>query len=280
MADASPTTGNWSRQELADRSVYRRAVEAAIWGIGIVNYDQMFQAHVRDAKGAWNQISYWSRIPSWKNQTLTPNPDTIYFMPFFSTKDAGPMVLEIPPAEGGSITGTIMDAWQMPLEDVGPAGLDKGKGGRYLITPPGYADPAPEGYLVLPSSTYSGYALLRSIVASRSDADVDAAVAYGRRIKLYPLSQAADPPATTFVDAVDVVFDATIPYDLRFFQSLDRMVQAEPWLERDRAMIDPLGTIGIRQGQPFDPDAKTIASLEAAALEVRDWFQVALRNRL
>src|SRR3712207_8614443 len=45
----------------------------------------------------------------WKNQTLTPNPSTIYLMPFISTKGAGPMVLEIPPASGGEITGTIMD---------------------------------------------------------------------------------------------------------------------------------------------------------------------------
>ena len=49
---------------------------------------------------------------------------------------------------------------------------------------------------------------------------------------------------------IDVVFDSTIPYDMRFFESLDRMVQAEPWLERDKAMIDPLRTIGIEQGKP------------------------------
>ena len=54
-------------------------------------------------KAGSNQVVYWSR-PSWKNQTLTPNPDTIYLMPFYNTKDAGPMVLEIPPAgEGESI---------------------------------------------------------------------------------------------------------------------------------------------------------------------------------
>ena len=56
----------------------------------------MFQSFVRDAKGAVNQIAYWSRMPNWKNQTLTPNPDTLYFMPFFSTKDVGPLVIEIP----------------------------------------------------------------------------------------------------------------------------------------------------------------------------------------
>ena len=68
-------------------------------------YDLMFQSMVRDAKGGVNQILYWSGLSDWKNQYLTPNPDTIYFMPFFSTKDAGPMVIEIPPADEGSITG-------------------------------------------------------------------------------------------------------------------------------------------------------------------------------
>ena len=190
--------------DLARRTIERRAVEAIIWGIPMVNFDLMFQAMV-NAKGAVNQILFWSRPSDWKNQFLTPNPDTIYFMPFFSTKDVGPVVLEIPPADDGSITGTIMDSWQMALEDVGPAGVDKGKGGKYLITPPDYKDKAPNGYIHLPSQTYQGYALLRSILKSRDDADVAKAVEYGKRIKLYPLSAAAKPPQTTFVDAIDVV---------------------------------------------------------------------------
>jgi hypothetical protein len=254
---ASSQAQNLSADDIARRTIERRAVEAVNWGIPAVNYDRMYQAMVHDAKGGFNQIVYWSGFSDWKNQTLTPNPDTIYFKPFFNTKDVGPMVLEIPPAEGGSITGTIMDSWQAALEDVGPAGVDKGKGGKYLILPPNYKGTVPDGYIVLPSSTYQGFALLRSIVASGSDADIAKAVAYGKRIKLYPLSQAANPPPTTFVDAINVVFDATIPYDLRFFQSLDRMVQTEPWLERDKAMIDMLKSIGIEKGKPFNPDTKS-----------------------
>jgi hypothetical protein len=103
----------WTADQLAERTVHRRAVEAIIWGIPLVNYDLMFQSFVCDAKGGVHQILYWSGLSDWKNQYLTPNPDIIYFMPFFSTKDAGPMVLEIPPADDGSITGTIMDCWQM-----------------------------------------------------------------------------------------------------------------------------------------------------------------------
>ena len=125
--------------ELVERTLQHRAVEAVIWGLPAVNAELMFQA-MKDAQSDFNQVVYWSRPLSWKNQTLTPNPDTIYVFPFFNTKDAGPMVLEIPPAEeGASITGSIDDAWQTALEDVGPAGVDKGKGGKYLILPPGFS---------------------------------------------------------------------------------------------------------------------------------------------
>jgi len=41
----------------------------------------------------------------------------------------------------------VDDGWQAALEDVGPAGVDKGKGGKYLITPPGYKDKVPDGYI-------------------------------------------------------------------------------------------------------------------------------------
>ena len=129
---------SFSSDDLVRRAVERRAIEAANWGIPVVNFDRMFQAF-KAAGGDFNQIVYWSGLFDWKNQTLTPNPGTIYFKPFFDTfdtKDAGPVVIEIPPAgDAGSITGTIMDVWQAALEDVGPAGVDKGNCGKYLILP-------------------------------------------------------------------------------------------------------------------------------------------------
>jgi hypothetical protein len=262
---------------LTERALNRRAVEAVIWGMPAVNAELMFQA-MKDAKADFNQVVYWSRLLTWKNQTLTPNPDTIYVFPFFNTKDVGPMVLEIPPAgEDGSITGSIDEAWQTALEDVGPAGVDKGKGGKYLILPPGFKERTPDGYIPLVSGTYTGFVILRSNLTSGSEADIAKAVAYGKRIKFYPLSRANDPggpPETKFVDAIDIVFDSTIPYDLRFFQALDRFVQREPWLNRDKVMIDQLKTIGIEKGKPFNADAKTQRILNDAAREAHDWIDL------
>jgi hypothetical protein len=60
------------------------------------------------------------------------------------------VVLKIPPADEVVINGTIMYAWQVSLEDVGPAEVDRGTGGKYFVLPSGYKDKVPDGYSVLP----------------------------------------------------------------------------------------------------------------------------------
>src|SRR5262245_51055613 len=173
-----------------------------------VNYDLMLQQMLMRTPGKVNQVIYWGRPLDWKNQTLTPNPDALYFMVFFNTKD-GPIVLDLPPGDAnGSFNGNIVTAWQMPLEDAGLLGYDKGKGGKFLVLPPGYKDGAPDGYIPLQSDTYGGYMLFRVNFKSHSDADVQSSIAYGRRMKVYPLAQAANPPATVFTDIKDIPFDS------------------------------------------------------------------------
>lgn len=272
FAVTSAQAQNPSSDDIAKRTVERRAVEAVSWGMPAVNFELMHEAGLK-AGMKDNQIVFWSRLLDSKNQMLTPNPDVIYLMPFFDTKNAGPVVMEIPPTgPDGSITGSVDDAWQTALQDVGPAGVDKGEGGKYLILPPDYKDTTPQGYIPLRSPTYRSYALLRSNLASGSDSDIAKAVAYGKRVKVYPLSQASNPAPTVFVDASDIVFDGTIPYDLKFFQSLDRFVQYEPWIDRDRVMIDMLKSIGIEKSTAFAPDQSTQAILKNAIGEARAWL--------
>ena len=164
-ADATPSpAGQW---------LEHRAAEAVVWGMPAVNYDLMRQQMLSKTQGKENQVIYWGRPLDWHNQTLTPNPDTIYFMAFLNTSEAGPMVLEIPPAGAqGSVNANIVNTWQLPLEDAGAHGIDEGKGVRFLIVPPGYRDPIPAGFHVLEPGTFGSYALIRSTLASHSDADV------------------------------------------------------------------------------------------------------------
>lgn len=258
-------------ENIKEKIQYNRAVEAAIWGLPAVNFQLMYK-EMEKLHGSYNQIVYWPGLLNWKNQTLTPNPDVIYLMPFFNT-EKGPVVLEIPPADGGTFNGSVMNYWQAAIEDVGPGGLDKGKGGKYIILPPGYdKSKIPSGYFVMQSDTYRGYALLRSVLKSGSPEDVKAAVDYGKRVKLYPYVQGSSSPQTVFVDASKVEYNSTIKYDESFYQTLNEIVQQEPFLERDRAMIDLLKTIGIERGKPFSPDAKAKEIFNLAIHDAKEWL--------
>jgi hypothetical protein len=122
--------------------------------------------------------------------------------------------------------------------------------------------------------------LLRSNLKSHSDADVNKAVEYGKRVKVYPLSQAASPPATKFTDGSATLFDSTIKYDASFFQNLNRILQEEPWLQRDRVMIDELASLEIEKGKPFQPDANTEKLLTASAQDARGLLSARYDARL
>jgi hypothetical protein len=259
-----------SPDELNRRNIERRAVDAVIWGMAAVNYDLMLQEMLTKTPGKVNQVIYWGHPLDSKNQTLTPNPDTLYFMAFLNTKDVGPIVIDVPPAGAdGSLNANIVNIWQEPLEDAGRLGVDKGAGVKLLMLPPGYTDKIPDGYVALRPNTLGSYALMRSNLTSHGDADVAKSIAYGKRVKIYPLSQASNPPATVFTDVKDVLFDSTIRYDESFFEGLNRIVQSEPWLHRDRVMIDQLKSLGIEKGKPFAANPVTKQALAAGIREAQ-----------
>src|SRR5215475_12337603 len=263
---------SYSPEELARRAQERRAVEAVIWGMPAVNTELMYDQMVK-AGGKPGEIIYWGKPLDWHNQTLTPNPDTLYFMGFYDTKADGPMAVEIPPAsDDGSLNGNFVTLWQTSLEDAGLLGVDKGKGVKFVLTPPHYSGKVPVGFDQLPSDTYTGYFLVRSNLKSHADADVQKSIAYAKRVKFYPLSQIGNPPATVFTDVKDATFDSTIKYDLSFFTLLDRVVQSEAWMDRDRAIIDQLRSLGIEKGKPFNPDENTKKALAAGIGDARDWL--------
>ena len=258
--------------QIEQRLAESRAMQAVIWGMPAVNtllmYDQMVKAG-----GKTGEVIYWGKPLDWHNQTLTPNPDTIYFMGFYDTKADGPMVVEVPPAgDDGSLNGNFVTLWQTSLEDAGLLGVDKGTGVKFVITPPGYDAKVPDGFEQLASDTFTGYFLVRSSLTSHVDADVEKSIAYGKRVKFYPLALLGTPPATVFKDVKDADFDSTIKYDPGFFELLDRIVQNEPWLDRDRVMIDVLRSIGIEKGRPFAPDNSTRKALEAGIADARAWL--------
>ena len=195
---------NLTAEGLARRTIERRAVEAVIWGMPVVNYDLMLQEMLSKTNGKVNEVIYWGRPLDWMNQTLTPNPDALYFMAFFNTKD-GPIVLDLPPGDAnGSFNGNIVTTWQMPLEDAGLLGYARALV-KYLILPPRCrGHKGREGY-VAQSDTFGGYMPFRA--TSRATARCRCGVVTRQADEGSPLAQAANPPATVFTDVKDILFD-------------------------------------------------------------------------
>ena len=266
-------------QQIAQRTIERSAVEVAIWGLSAVSYERLYQA-LLSLNGASNQVVYWSHLSDWKNQTLWAHSDAVNLLAFIDTKDVGPMVIEVPWADSGAMTGTIADAMLRNLEVIGPAGKDNGKFARYLVLPPNYKGGDPQGYYILRPKTFQVVIAAHSLVQGSTTADVARAGDYVRQLKFYPLNRVMRSPPMRFIDASDVIFDATIPYDVRLFRSLDGLVEREPWLTGDTVVANRLATIGIVKGQPFAPDSAMEALLDRAAVQahstIDERYQAAL----
>jgi hypothetical protein len=274
---AQDTVGRSSSAELTKRTLERRAMDAAIWGMPIVSFDMMRQGFFRDAKAHYGDIMYWSRFSTWKNQTATPNTSTRYVIFFTNTKD-GPVVVDVPAVGDAALFGTLLDAWQVPLIDVGNTGEDLGNGGKYLLLPPRYKGDTPSGYIAVPSNTYNGFVAMRVISKSEQADDVRAAITYLKQLKTYPLAEANSPPEQRYIDMADKLWDGVVRFDEGIYKSLARMVNEELTQARDLEMLGLLRPLGIEKGKRFKPDVATRAVLKHASHEVHEWFMERLVN--
>ena len=147
----------WSLVQESLQYLKCRAMEAAVWGMPLINFDAMRQALFRDVNCDYNDILYQSRVADWKFQVPTPNSVTPYVMFFINTKQDGPMVVEVPPGTENALRGTLIDAWSVPVIDISNEGEGQGKGKRYLLLPPDYRDAVPAGYIPVHCKTYNSY---------------------------------------------------------------------------------------------------------------------------
>ena len=53
--------------------------------------------------------------------------------------------------------GAIDDFWYRWVADIGITGADQGKGGKYLVLPPGYEGKVPSGYFVVRPNTFGNF---------------------------------------------------------------------------------------------------------------------------
>jgi hypothetical protein len=186
--------------KIEERIMHSRAFESVIWSVPLMNYEAMRDGHKKGAGVGYNDVAYHSKVQTWELEIPTGNNTTPYVIAYWIVND-GPVVVEIP---GGtkdvSLFGDLMDSWQRPIWDVGPAGRDGGRGGKYLILPPDCQGVLPVGYLVSHLKTYEGYFLLRPVIADNSESNLKQAEQFVKQIKIYPLAKAEYPPETKHID--------------------------------------------------------------------------------
>jgi hypothetical protein len=247
----------------------------AFRGVSVASLHKgLLSAGVKD-----NEVIVYSELMDAKSLFLTANADTVYFIGILDLSK-GPMVLEPPP--GG--LGTIDDYWFNWIIDIGPPGPDRGQGGKYLILPPGYDGPLPEGgFFVGRSQTNRVLWFGRMFMENKSDPK-PAAELIKKATKIYPyeaggygtsiaeflsgkgkLGRITAPSPTVFHEGSGKAFSTLPPNDFSYYEILNEIVQTEPATSLDPELMGPIAAIGIVKGKPFAPDARMKKILTGAA---------------
>ncbi len=256
-----------SAQMLRDELLFQRATQAYLWALPLINTLGMKEGSEKTFGAGYNVLPVWKKRLGAKTLVTTPNSDVIYAMGYVDLGKDGPIVFEAPPG----LQGILLDFWQRPIPvdggkfagDVGLPGPDAGKGGKFLILPPGYDGEVPEGYFVYRSETNNVFIFLRAFY--QDPANTAPAVALIGQSKIYPLKNKDDAKAMVFPDASGVPVDMLPVSNGSAFDQLKRLVDSEDANLADADGLGLLASIGIIKGKPFDPDAKTRAILERAA---------------
>jgi hypothetical protein len=265
FAENRPTTE--TAQTLRDELLFQRATQTYLWALPLINTLGMKFGSEKVFGAGYNVLPVWKKRLDAKTLVTTPNSDVIYAMSYVDLGKDGPLVFEAPP----QLQGILLDAWQRPIPvdggkffgDVGFAGPDAGKGGKFLLLPPGYNGPVPEGYYVYRSATNNVFVFLRSFY--QDPKNLTPAVALVEQSKIYPLNGKETARSMQFPDASGVPANMLPVSNGGVFDQLKQLVDSENSTLATADGLGMLASIGIVKGQPFTPDAHTREILDKAA---------------
>ncbi len=243
-------------KKVYDNLDFQRGVQAVLTAMPGASLAAMRRGHREFGPDNQTVLQFPTHMDS-RSLFLTANTAAIYNFVWLNTKQ-GPLVIEAPP----NGLGFIDNFWFHWVGDIGETGPDKGKGGKYLLLPPGYKGSVPEGYFVLRSSTYNHWFILRVFGAGGPAAAI---ASVKKHLRIYPLAKAANPPQMNFVNLSGKLFNTIGAIDFSFYEDVNEVVQEEPAAAMDPETLGLLASIGIEKGKPFKPDARMKKILTEAA---------------
>ena len=235
-----------------------RAVELFLSAIPAASMYGMLNGHAEIGFKANKTVGITENLMNARSLWLTPQTTTPYVHAEVDVRE-GPVVIEL----GTPVLGIIDDAYFRYVGDVGLGGPDKGKGGKYLLVGPDYREGIPEGYHVLKTRTYRHWLLMRLVV---QEGKLEQAVAdFKQGFNIYPLSEAANHGKPEFVNLSDKQYNTIHANDSYFYDELNAIIQYEPAESYDPEIVGLAAAIGIKKGQPFNPDKRMKRILKEAA---------------
>ena len=138
--------GNWlpqqEAQSLSDELYYQDAIHAYIQTLPLLNTIGLRDGSEAAFGKGYNVLPIWKERMDSRAVVPTPNGDVIYSMSYLDLKETGPLVIKAP----ANVIGMFTDFFQKTINDVGAIGPDRARGGLYLLLPPDYNGPVPQGY--------------------------------------------------------------------------------------------------------------------------------------
>ena len=271
---SSPTFENrptaQSADLLMDELLFQRASQTYLWAMPLINTMGMKVGSEEKFGAGYNVLPIWKKRLSAKTLVTTPNSDVIYAMSYVDLGKEGPLVFDAPP----KLQGILLDFWQRPIQgpiirgqnymgDIGFFGPDQGKGGKFLLIPPGYQGAIPEGYFPYRSQTNNVFIFLRGFYQDASDLSPGVQTLEGARV--YPLGRENESKAMSYPDASNSSVNMLPRKDASAFDQLKQLVDSETPALADPDWMGMLAALGIEKGKAFNPDAKTRKILDAAA---------------
>ncbi len=226
-----------------------RGVDAFLKGMPGASVQGLIKGSHRLGAVEYNQVMILDKLLDSSPLFLTGNTSTMYVTPDFDLEKDGPMVIEAP----AGMLGAFNDAWFRYMGDIGPAGPDKGKGGKYLVLPPGHEGEIPDGYFVIHSNTYNVWVFMRASIADGLDA---ARKNVEDNLKIYPLAKKDNPPKMEYISGSGVSFNTIHANDYSFYEHLNDVIQKEPLDMLDPETRGLFASIGMEKGKTFAPDAR------------------------
>lgn len=255
-------------QTLREEMTFQQGTQAYLWSLPLINTLGMKFGSEAVFGAGYNILPVWKERLDTRTLVTTPNSDVIYAMSYVDMGETGPIVFEAPP----NLQGILLDFWQRPIPvdggkffgDVGLPGPDAGKGGTFLVLPPGYSGDVPEGYHVYRSGTNNLFIFLRAFYQDPND--LSPAVKLMEAAKVYPLNlPEAERKPMQYPDASGVPANMLPRSDITAFEQLKWLLDHEVTNLAGPDGLGILANIGLVAGQPFTPSPHTRAILGDAA---------------